>query len=173
LFPPLLCNLFLAELPRLALQHLNLLVKRELHLVTHGYQALRNVLVVLPQQVDCEEEVIDVVEHDCMFIGVLLLLGKEGDRVLAPMAKWVEVVRGVVAVVVAVAVALLNSQLDAHTDGEGELTGTSMSVILDLKSESGSTSSTKACWPQLPVIRARRMKARGIRNTKVVARAFT
>jgi hypothetical protein len=66
------------------------------------------VLVVLPQQVDSEEEVIDIVEHDCMFIGVLLLLRKEGGRVLAPMAEWVEVVRGVIAIVVAVAVALSN-----------------------------------------------------------------
>lgn len=46
-----------------------------------------------------------------MFVGVLLLLGKERDRVLAPMAKRVEMVRGMITIVVAVSVTLLKRQL--------------------------------------------------------------
>ena len=63
-------------------------------------------LVVLSQQIDRQEEVVDVVKDDCLFIGVLLLLRKEGNRVLAPMAERVKVMRGVVAIVVTVSVAL-------------------------------------------------------------------
>jgi hypothetical protein len=63
-------------------------------------------VVILPQQVDGEEHVVNIVEHKRMLIRVLLLLGKERHWVFAPVAKRVEVVRGVVAIVVAVAVAL-------------------------------------------------------------------
>lgn len=44
-----------------------------------------------------------------MLIGVLLLLCKERNRVVAPVTEGVEVVRGVVAVVVAVPIALFKS----------------------------------------------------------------
>lgn len=111
LLSPLLCNFFFCKPSRLALQHLYLLVKREVHLVTHGHQALCNMFIVLPQKVDREEEVVNVVEHYCVFVGVLLLLGEERDRVLAPVAKRVEVVRGMVTIVVAVSVTLSNRQL--------------------------------------------------------------
>lgn len=106
LLAPLLSNLLLAELSCLALQHLDLLFERELHLVTHWYQAACKVLVVFAQQRDSEHEVVDVVEHECMLISVLLLLREEGDRVITPMAKRVEVVGRVVSIIVAVTVAL-------------------------------------------------------------------
>jgi hypothetical protein len=106
LLSPLLSNLLLGKLSRLTLQHLYLIVERELHLVSHGYEALRNVLIVLPQQVDREEEVVNVVEHNCVFVRILFLLREEGDGVLAPMAERVEVMGSMVAVVVAVAIAL-------------------------------------------------------------------
>jgi hypothetical protein len=109
LLSPLLSNLFFAELPRLALQHLNLLFKSELHLITHWYQAAGKVLVVLAEQCDGEHEIVDVVEHKCMFVGVLLFLRKEGNGVITPMTKRVEVVGCVVAIVVAVTVALLDA----------------------------------------------------------------
>jgi hypothetical protein len=48
-----------------------------------------------------------------------------------------------------------------------------MRVMLDLKSESGSTSSTRACCPQFPVMSAKRMSARGIKKTKMVAEVLT
>jgi hypothetical protein len=67
------------------------------------------VLVVLAEQCDGEHEIVDVIEHKCMFIGVLLFLRKEGNGVITPMTKRVEVVRCVVAIVVAVTVALLDA----------------------------------------------------------------
>lgn len=67
--------------------------------------------IVLSQEVYREKEVINVVEHYRVFVGVLLLLGKERDRVLAPMAKRVEMVRGMITIVVAVSVTLLKRQL--------------------------------------------------------------
>ena len=106
LLAPFLCDLLFGKLPCLALQHLNLLVKRKLHLIAHGYKTFGDMLVVLSQQIDRQEEVVDVVKDDCLFIGVLLLLRKEGNRVLAPMAERVKVMRGVVAIVVTVSVAL-------------------------------------------------------------------
>jgi hypothetical protein len=109
LLSPLLSNLFFAEFPRLALQHLDFLFERELHLVTHWYQTSGKMLVVLAQQRDSEHEVVDVVEHKCMLIGVLLLLREESDRMITPMAKRVEVVGCMVPIVVAVTVALLNA----------------------------------------------------------------
>lgn len=82
------------------------MLKRKVHLVADRYQALGQVLVVLSQEADCDEEVVNVVKHDRIFVGVLLLLGKECSRVLPPMAKRVKVVRGVITIVVAVSVTL-------------------------------------------------------------------
>lgn len=106
LLAPFLCDLLFGKLPCLALQHLDFLVKRKLHLVAHGYETLGNVLVVLSQQIDCKEEVVDVVKDNCLFVRVLLLLRQESNRVLAPVAERVKVMRGVVAIVVTVSVAL-------------------------------------------------------------------
>jgi hypothetical protein len=79
------------------------------------------VLVVLSQQVDCQEEVVDVVKHDCLFVRVLLLLRKECNRVLAPVAERVEVMRGVVAIVVAVSIALSSSKRDVLNGQSGSV----------------------------------------------------
>ena len=49
LLAPFLCDLLLSKLPCLALQHLDLLVKRKLHLIAHRYETFGNVLVVLSQ----------------------------------------------------------------------------------------------------------------------------
>ena len=133
-------------------------------------------LVILAQQGDSQHEVVDVIEHECMFVGVLRLLREEGDGVVAPVAERVEVMRGVVAVVVAVAVTLKGRQYLCNVKRLFMwvmLTGASISVMLDLKSESGSTSSTKACCPQLPVIRAIRISASGIKKTKMAAFGLT
>lgn len=73
---------------------------------------------------------------------------QEMNRLVAPVSARIQVVRGVIAVVEAVAIALPSMSVygdDGNGREEGGLTGTSMSVMLDLKSESGSTSSTKAC----------------------------
>jgi len=106
LLAPFLRNLLLSKLPCLALQHLDLLVKRKLHLVAHRHETLGNVLVVLSQQIDCKEEVVDVVKDNCLFVRVLLLLRQEGNWVLAPVAERVKVMRGVVAIIITVSIAL-------------------------------------------------------------------
>lgn len=66
-------------------------------------------LVILAQQRYGQHEIVDIIEHKSMLIGVLLLLCKERNRVVAPVTEGVEVVRGVVAVVVAVPIALFKS----------------------------------------------------------------
>ena len=82
------------------------MLKRKVHLVANRYQAFGEMLIVLSQQADRDEEVINVVEHNGVFVGVLLLLGKECNWMVPPMTKWVEVMRGVITIVVAVSVTL-------------------------------------------------------------------
>jgi hypothetical protein len=108
LLSPLRCNLLFGEFPCLALEHSYSLIMGELHLIAHRYQAACDVVVVLPQQVDGQHHVVDVVEHKRMLIRVLLLLRQESHWVVAPMAKRVEMVRSVVSIIVAVPVALLH-----------------------------------------------------------------
>jgi hypothetical protein len=74
LLAPLLCDLPFRELSCLALEHGYPLIMSKLHLSTHRHQAACDVIVVLPQQVDGQHHVIDVVEHKRVLIGVLLLL---------------------------------------------------------------------------------------------------
>lgn len=63
-------------------------------------------VVVLHEEPNGQHEEVDVVEHQGVFIGVGCFLLEERDRVVTPVAKGVEVVRGVVSVVVAEAVTL-------------------------------------------------------------------
>jgi hypothetical protein len=58
-------------------------------------------------------------------------------------------------------------------DGKEKRTGTSIKVMLDRKSESGSSSSTRACWPQFPTIRPNRSSVKGTTRTKIPAWKFT
>jgi len=147
LFSPLLRNLLFGELSCLTLQHRYPLVHGQCHLVTHWHEAFRQVLIILLQQIDGEKHVVDVVEHERMLVGVLLLLRQKRHGVFTPVTERIQVVRGVVAIVVAVSVALLVDQRTVSRDQMDSVapTATSMSVMLDLKSESGSTSSTSAC----------------------------
>jgi hypothetical protein len=64
-------------------------------------------LIVLSEQVDRKKEVIDVIENDCVLVGVLLLLRKERNWMFTPVTERIEVMRCVIAIVVTVAVALL------------------------------------------------------------------
>lgn len=63
-------------------------------------------IVVLHEEPNGQHEEIDVVEHQGVFIGVGCFLFQERDRVVTPVAKRVEMVRGVVSVVVAEAITL-------------------------------------------------------------------
>ena len=87
-------------------------------------------------------------ESTAVAVGVFLL--KKVNRLIAPVTARVEMMGRMIAVIEAEAVALpkYHVSLDSrHSVGVVlvSLTGTSMSVILDLKSESGSSSSTRAC----------------------------
>lgn len=121
-------------------------------------------------------------------VPILSLRLDESCRVVSPMAARVKVVRGVVAIVETVTVGLnawisakidcgsQQQRADAHKHGADAgnnlLTDTSIRVMLDLKSESGSCSSTKACCPQLPTIIPMRICMNGMINTNVVARRW-
>jgi hypothetical protein len=74
LLSPLLCDLFFGELPCFTLEHSYSFIMSELHLSTHRHQAPCDVIVVLPQQVDGQHHVVDVIEHKRVLIGVLLFL---------------------------------------------------------------------------------------------------
>lgn len=85
---------------------------------------------------------------------------------------------GVIAIVEANPITLSSGQervlvelvsAEGRAQAEGQLTITSIIVMLVLKSEFGSISSTSACWPQLPTIRAKRSMANGNKNTNVLA----
>lgn len=106
LLPPLLRNLLLAKLPCLTLQQCYPLLVCELHLIAHRYQAVSDVIIVLAQQIDRKHHVIDIVENKRMLIRILFLLRQKCDRVVAPVTKRIEMVRGVIAVIVAVSITL-------------------------------------------------------------------
>jgi hypothetical protein len=82
-------------------------------------------VIILPQQVDGEKHVVDIVEDESVLIRVLLLLRKKRHWVVSPMTKWVEMVRCVIAVIVAVSVALflVSFHSDDHTRGLQNLRG--------------------------------------------------
>lgn len=89
---PFLGDFLFAELPGLALQHGHSLFVTEFHLLAYGDQASSDVVVVLAQKIDGEHHVVDVVEHERMLVGVLLLLRQECDWVITPMSQRIEVV---------------------------------------------------------------------------------
>lgn len=106
LLSPFCRNVLLGELPRLTLQHRHALFMCELHLLAYRHHAASDVIVILPQKVDSQHHVVDIVEDKGVLIGVLLLLRQECHGMLTPVAEGVEMVRSVVAIVVAIAVAL-------------------------------------------------------------------
>lgn len=73
---------------------------------SNRHQTPGQVVVILPHEPDGDHDVVDVVEDEGPAVLVLFLGLHEGERVVAPVAARVEVVRGVPAVVEAVAVTL-------------------------------------------------------------------
>lgn len=128
-------------------------------------------LVVFSHKPVRDHEVVDVMEDKGAAGAVEVFLLEEVEGVVAPVAAGVEVVGSMVAVVEAVAVALEEGVRCCMGWGkEGGLTGTSIKVMLERRSEVGSTSSTKACWPQLPTIIPIRICRSGSSTTKSEAR---
>lgn len=62
--------------------------------------------VVLAQQTESEHVVVDVVEYQSTTIAICLFRLEEVQRLVTPVATWVEMMGGVVAVVEAEAIAL-------------------------------------------------------------------
>ena len=102
----LLFNFFFGESPSVSLQQRDSLFHGQRDLVADGYHALGEVQIVFLQQLHCDHDVVDVVEHQSALLGVRVLLLQKCGGVLAPVAQRVEVVRCVIAVVVTVTIAL-------------------------------------------------------------------
>lgn len=54
-----------------------------------------------------DEDIVDIPEHQGFFIGVAVLLLHKCRRVVSPVPAWIQVMRGVVAVIEGEAVALV------------------------------------------------------------------
>lgn len=89
-----------------AAQHLHSLFKSHIDLVTHGDETLCQVDIVLAQQVHGDENVVDVSEDQCPFLGISFPALDKCHRVISPVATRVQVVRCVVSVIEGVPVAL-------------------------------------------------------------------
>lgn len=87
--------------------------------------------VVLAEQVHGNEDIVHVAEHQGIFLGIAVLLFKEGDRVVSPMAARVEVVGRVVSIIERESVTLGFISGPPAIGSLNHLTGTSIKVILD------------------------------------------
>jgi hypothetical protein len=170
---PLSPNLLLRKCSCLPLQHTHNLLMRHTYLLSYRHQASCQRIIIFSHQSIRNHEIIDIMKNQGATILVLFLGFHECDRMVAPMTARVEVVRCVPAVVEAISVTLAEEVRECIVwigEKEEELTGTSMRVILERKSESGSISSTKACWPKLPIIIPIRICINGMIKTKRVGR---
>lgn len=64
--------------------------------------------IVLANQIHGDEDVVNVTEDECPFLGVLVYLLDERDRVVSPVTARVQVMGSVIAIVEREAVALDN-----------------------------------------------------------------
>lgn len=102
-------NIFLCKAPSFCLQHRCDLFHAHADLVTDGHQASCQMQVVLAQEPVSDHEIVNVAEDEGLFACVARFLVQKAERVIAPVAARVQVVRGVVAVIEAEAVTLLTS----------------------------------------------------------------
>lgn len=82
----LLAYLFLAELPRMALEHSDPLLNRHVDLVADGHEAPRQMVVVAHHEPDGDHEVVDVVEDERVLATVDLLTLEEMNGVISPVS---------------------------------------------------------------------------------------
>lgn len=99
-------NILLRKSLCLRLQHRRNLFQRHVDLIPNRDEAFRQVHVVLAQQTESEHVVVDVVEYQSTTIAICLFRLEEVQRLVTPVATWVEMMGGVVAVVEAEAIAL-------------------------------------------------------------------
>ena len=157
------------------LYHLGSLLKGHVDLLAHRDQTLGQMHVVLLQNLDRNENKVYVAKHQGTLLGITLLLPDKGTWVVSPVATGIQMMRSMVAVIEREAIALFNVSPGTLVEFNAwkSLTGTSINVILERKSESGSLGSTSACWPQFPTMRPIRMTVSGRINVKSVARELT
>lgn len=106
MFSKLPLNILLREHSRLAFQHLHLLCMGHPDLLSNWHQTFRQVVIVVPHQPICDHQVVDVAEYECVLSCVDVFSFEKGCGMIAPVPKWIQVMRGVVAVIETVAVAL-------------------------------------------------------------------
>jgi len=87
-------------------QHIRTLFKGHVDLVAHGDKTLCQVDIVLAQQVHGDENIVDVSEDQCPFLGILIPPLEECHWVISPVATRVQMVRRVVSIIEGVTVAL-------------------------------------------------------------------
>lgn len=85
----LLLDLFLAEPPRVPLQHGSTLLQRHVDLVADGDEALGEVLVVTHHEPDGDHEIVDVVEDERVLSAVGLLVLEKVHGMLPPVPERV------------------------------------------------------------------------------------
>ena len=147
LFP----NVFLRESSGLGSQHVGQFSMAHADLVPDRYQAGGEMIVVLAQQGDGQHDVVDVAKDEGAAGSISVFGLKEADGMIPPMPARVQVMRRVPAIVETESVTLrrrrsVGQPCNVAMGRIGHArTGTSIKVTLERKSESGSTSSTRAC----------------------------
>lgn len=82
----LLPYFFLAELPRVALEHSDSLLNRHVNLVADRHKAFRQMLIVAHHEPDSDHEVVDVVEDERVLAAVDLLTLEKMHWVISPVS---------------------------------------------------------------------------------------
>lgn len=95
----LLLNGGLGELGGLSPQHTGDLCFAHADLLAHGHQAFREVVVVLPAEEDRQLDEVNVLQGDGCIVGVFCFRFRKRKWMLAPVSKWRQVMRCVVAVI--------------------------------------------------------------------------
>jgi hypothetical protein len=109
--PELLPDILLPEPPCLPHQHLlDLIMAHAPLLLADGNQTFCEMIVVLAHQTVGYLEIVDVSEDECSASDVGISALDEGDRLVAPVAEGIQMMRGVVAVVEAETVRLVRGQ---------------------------------------------------------------
>ena len=87
-------------------QHLHPLLMAHLNLTSHRHQTRRQIIVFFLEHPIREHYVVDITEYECVLERVEVSGFEKGGGVIAPVTKWVEMVRSVIAIVESVAIAL-------------------------------------------------------------------
>ncbi len=104
--------LLLSKPPRLSPQHIRNLSLTHTNLVANGEKPSSKIRIVFLQELDRHHEIVDIVKHKRTAGPICFLRFQEVEWVVPPVPPWIQVVRGVVAVVEAEAVALCTVSME-------------------------------------------------------------